>query len=305
MKYADYLLLAAVALGLGFFLFSHSLLRIAMDLLQGFWDWLIRILRPSALRFRVLAREARATAYIPEKGQSSPVLTVLLGVLRFPWPVLAGVVLAILARDWMFSPLMVLLGAAISTTLFSRARRAVYNRLTDELEMLILQFVSRYPLRNSVATALSESADQIPQGMLRQAAFNTATRLKLAEGDRPFRDLIEIPHPVARRFAGVLMRAGFAAPEVFLDLLGQLRKDTERRRELQQRVRKDLTLEAATITVLQVVLILCLVGAALLPSWRAYYSSSLANRMFYIVMVILGIVGTIIGDNEVQYLEES
>jgi hypothetical protein len=305
VSYTNYLLLAAVALGLGFFLFSHSILQIAVDLLQGFWNWLIRKLRPGTLRLRVLAGEARSPAYSPEAVKPSPILTVVLGVFRFPWPVMAGIVLAILARDWVFSPLMVLVGAAISTTLFSRARRAYYNRLTDELEMLILQFVSRYPLRNSVATALSESADQLPKGMLNRAASNAATRLKLGEGDRPFRDLIDVPHPVARRFAGVLMRAGFAAPEVFLDLLGQLRKETERRRELQQRVRSDLTLEVATITVLQVVLILSLVAAALLPSWREYYTSSLGNRMFYIIMVVVGIVGTVIADNEVQYLEET
>jgi hypothetical protein len=305
VSYGNYLLLAAVALGLGFFFFSHSIIQMAMDVLQGFWDWLIRKLRPGTMQLRVLAREARTTAYTPEATRPSAILTVVLGILRFPWPVMAGIVLAVLTRDWMFSPLMLLVGAAISTTLFARLRRTYYNRLTDEMEMLILQFVSRYPLRNSVATALSESAEQLPQGMLSRAAANTATRLKLGEGDRPFRDLIEVPHPVARRFAGVLMRAGFAAPEVFLDLLGQLRKDTERRRELQQRVRRDLTLESATITVLQVVLILSLVAVAIMPSWREYYTSTLGNRMFYIIMVVVGIVGTVIADNEVQYLEET
>ena len=119
------------------------------------------------------------------------------------------------------------------------------------------------------------------------------------------RDLLAVPHPVARRFAGVLMRAGFAAPEVFLDLLGQLRKDTESRRELQQRVRRDLTLESATITILQVVLIASLIAVALIPSWRTYYTGSFTNRVVYVILVGLGIIGTVIGENEVRYLEEA
>jgi hypothetical protein len=302
MRYQDYLILAAIALGGGFYLFSHSLMQVFADLVFGFWDWLMRKLRPRAHHLQEMAREARSSSYMPESIQPNLLTQVTLGMIRFPWPVLAGAVLAFFAQDWMFSPMMVLVGATISTAMFSRTRRAYYNRLTDELEMLILQFVSRYPLRNSVATALAESADQLPEGQLSRAAANTATRLKLGEGDRPFRDLIGIPHPVARRFAGVLMRAGYAAPEVFLDLLTQLRKDTERRRELQQRVRRDLTLESATISILQ---ILSLIAVALLPSWREYYVSSLGNRTLYLILVLLGIVGTVIGESEIQYLEES
>jgi hypothetical protein len=101
------------------------------------------------------------------------------------------------------------------------------------------------------------------------------------------------------------MRAGFASPDVFLDLLGQLRKDTESRRELQQRVRRDLSLESGTITILQVVLILSLIAAALLPAWRGYYTGSIANRVIYVTMVAVGVVGTVIGENELRFLEES
>jgi hypothetical protein len=200
---------------------------------------------------------------------------------------------------------MILVGAVISASLFTRLSRRFYNQITDELEMLILQFISRYPLRNSVATALAEAADQLPKGLLRDSASNTATRLKLQDGTNPYRDLLAIPHPVARRFAGVLMRAGFASPEVFLDLLGQLRKDTESRRELQQRVRRDLSLESGTITILQVVLILSLIAAALLPAWRVYYTASIANRVIFVTMVAVGVVGTVIGENELRFLEES
>jgi hypothetical protein len=305
VSYTNYLILAAIALGGGFFLFGHSLLQTAVDLLAGFWGWLMRKLRPRAIRLQGLARDARTNAYMPESTKLSLMAMAALGVIRFPWPVLAGFVLAIFTRDWLLSPLMVFVGATISTVIFSRTRRTFYNRLTDELEMLILQFVSRYPLRNSVATALAEAADQVPQGMLCRAAASTATRLKLGESEKPFRDLMNIPHPVARRFAGVLMRAGYAAPEVFLDLLAQLRKDTEQRRELQQRVRRDLTLESATISLLQVILIASLVAVALLPSWRDFYLSTISNRALYLVMVLLGIVGTIIGEGEIQFLEES
>jgi hypothetical protein len=307
VRFNPYLLLAtaAAAFGIGFFLFGHALFKAAENLLFGMGEWLMRKLRPGAYRLREMARESRSPRSAQMGGQRNTVSLVILAIFRYPFPILVAAILAIWVRDWMLSPLMIVVGAVISAALFTRLSRRYYNQITDELEMLILQFVSRYPLRNSVATALSEAADQLPKGLLRDAAGNTATRLKLQEGKNPYRDLIAIPHPIARRFAGVLMRAGFASPDVFLDLLGQLRKDTESRRELQQRVRRDLTLESATITILQVILIISLVAAALLPSWRDYYVGTIGNRVIYLALVVLGVVGTVIGENEVRFLEEA
>jgi hypothetical protein len=307
MSYSPYLILAAAtaALAIGIFLFGHSLTLLLEDVVFGVWEWLIRMLRPGARRLRDLAQEARSPKLVQTSAGKNFISRTLIAVLRYPFPILAAVILAVWIQDWMLSPIMVVVGAVVSSALFTRMSRRFYNQLTDELEMLILQFVSRYPLRNSVATALSEAADQLPKGMLREAAASTATRLKLQDSGNPFRDLMAVPHPVARRFAGVLMRAGFASPEVFLDLLGQLRKDTESRRELQQRVRRDLTLESATITILQVVLIASLAAVVLIPSWKTYYTGSIGNRVVYMVMVGLGIVGTVIGENEVRYLEEA
>jgi hypothetical protein len=307
MKPDPYLTLAiaAAAFGIGFFLFGHGLLMVAEGMIFGLWEWLWRTIRPGTHRLRQMARESRSSNIASMARGQNGVSFAIFSILRFPAPTLAGVLMGLWVRDWMLSPLMVLIGAVVSSALFARTRRAVYNKITDELEMLILQFVSRYPLRNSVATALAEAADQLPAGMLREAAANTATRLKLQDSGNPFRDLMTIPHPVARRFAGVLLRAGFASPEVFLDLLSQLRKDTEAKRELQQRVRRDLTLESATITILQVALIISLVAVAVIPSWRVYYLGSIGNRVVYLTLVALGVVGTVIGENEIQFLEEA
>ncbi|MBN2084855.1 MAG: hypothetical protein JW748_06480 [Anaerolineales bacterium] len=307
MKLGPYQLLslAAVAFGIGLFLSSRSLILLMEDVIFGVWDWLLRILRPGAHRLRDLAAEAHSPKLAQTIYGKGFVSRTGIAIMRFPWPILVGMGLAVWIRDWMLSPIMIIIGAVISSALFSRMSRRFYNQLTDELEMLILQFVSRYPLRNSVATALSEAADQLPGGLLRDAAAGTATRLKLQAGGNPYRDLVAVPHPVARRFAGVLMRAGMASPEVFLDLLGQLRKDTESRRELQQRVRRDLTLESATITILQVVLIASLIAVALIPSWKVYYVGSVGNRIVYLLLVGMGILGTVIGENEVRYLEEA
>jgi hypothetical protein len=307
VTFSPYLLItaAAAAFAIGFFLSSHSLILLLEDTAFGVWDWLLRTLRPGARRLRDLAQEARSPKAVQASYGRNFFSRLILAVLRFPTPILAAVLLAIWVRDWMLSPILIVVGAAISSSLFARVSRRFYNQLTDELEMLILQFVSRYPLRNSVATALSEAADQLPGGMLKDAAAGTATRLKLQATGDAYRELMAVPHPVARQFAGVLMRSRFASPEVFLDLLGQLRKDTESRRELQQRVRRDLTLESATVTILQIVLIASLVAVILIPSWKVYYVGSFGNRVVYLLLVSLGILGTVIGENEVRYLEEA
>jgi hypothetical protein len=305
VRYDQILLLAAVILGAGIFLLGDGVANLGASFILGVWDWTIRKLRPRAKRVQTLAREARSPDVYQKIGQYNLAAMVIVGMFRFPLPVLGAVLVAVFMRDLMLAGMIILVGAVVSATLFTRLQRGFYNRLTDELEMLILQFVSRYPLRHSVATALSESARSLPDGMLKAAALNTATRLQLGETENAFRDLVRVPHPIARRFAGVLMRAGLAAPDVFLDLLSQLRKDTESRRELHQRVRRDLTLESATITILQLALIITLIAVGILPAWRDYYVASMANRLFYLTMIGMGIIGTVIGEYEIRYLEEA
>jgi hypothetical protein len=295
----------AVLFGAGIWLLAHGVLTFFMDLAEGLWRFLARVIRPGSVRLRQMATDARASQETYQGTTPGMINATIMSVFRFPVPVLISAVAAIFVNDWMISALVVVIGVAVSFSLYSRLRRASYNRLTDELEMLILQFVARYPLRNSVATALAEAADEVPSGLLNQSAGNTATRLKLGDNQDPYRELISVPHPIARRFAGVLIRATQASPDVFLDLLGQLRKETESRRELQQRIRRDLTLESMTISVLQVFLIVSLGAVALLPSWRDYYVFSLGNRVIYMAMVGMGVIGTIIGEYEIRYLEES
>jgi hypothetical protein len=43
----------------------------------------------------------------------------------------------------------------------------------------------------------------------------------------------------------------------------------------------------------------------LLPAWRDYYTGSVSNRVIYLALVLTGVVGTVIGENEVRFLEES
>jgi hypothetical protein len=295
----------AAVFGLGIWLFLHGILTTLRDVFSGIWRLIQRTVRPESARLRQLARDARSTNDVLLGKKPGLITAIVMSVVRYPVPLLVSLFIALLVNDWMLSALVVVIGVVVSFSFFSRLRRAAYNRMTDELEMLILQFVARYPLRNSVATALSEAADQLPAGLLNQAAANTATRLKLGEAKEPYRDLIAVPHPVARRFAGVMIRAGMASQEVFLDLLGQLRAETESRRELQQRIRRDLTLESITISVLQVFLVISLGAAALLPSWREYYVYSLGNRVLYMTLVGMGVIGTVIGEYEIRYLEES
>lgn len=295
----------AILFGGGIWLFAHGLTASFLDVVEGLWRLFIRRVQPESLRIRQLAQQARSSQETFQNTRPGIINATIMALIRFPVPVFISVLVAVFVNDWMLSALVIVIGVVVSFSMFSRMRRQSYNRLTDELEMLILQFVARYPLRNSVTTALAEAADELSPGLLNTAAGNTATRLKLGDAQDPYRELIGVPHPIARRFAGVLIRASQAAPDVFLDLLGQLRKETESRRELQQRVRRDLTLESITVSVLQVFLIISLGAVALLPSWRDYYVYSLGNRVIYMAMVAMGVIGTIIGEYEIRYLEES
>jgi len=140
VRFNPYLVLAiaSAALGIGFFLFGHGLVMAAEGLIFGLWEWLLRTFRPGAHRLRQMAQESRSPRIVQMGAQRNFVSMILLPVLRYPFPILAAVVLAVWIQDWLLSPIMIVVGAVVSASLFTRLSRRYYNQITDELEMLIL-----------------------------------------------------------------------------------------------------------------------------------------------------------------------
>jgi hypothetical protein len=300
--------IAGILIVIGLSLVLYQILSFIRVLASGLVIRVRRILQPNRAFYENLLASLRNDRLQEDALQSSPsaLLTLLRAMWRFPLPLLAGAVLALLIHDWMLSPAMLLIAITAMFILYGRARRAQWNRITDDAELLIVQFSSRYAVNHSVSTALEESTPRIASGALRAAAEETVQRMHLGQrlGDAVM-PLTRIAHPIPRRLARVLAKSGTGDPAVYADLLVLLREDTQAARALKNSVRTELTVISFTLLVLQLILAGSMILLAFVPLWRNYFTATPANGVKYLLMGILGLIGSLYAERRHSMLEET
>jgi hypothetical protein len=302
MNSQSLVILAAVLGCIGLAMLIHFCLKIGVDIIRGGSRRIRAALTPRWSMLSQALDNERKIDVVEER----PYGDALRSILHYPAPILVGGILGLLVRDWLLSPVMLVLGFYVTEMLFHRIRRLRWRRLTSESEMLITQFASRYPIRNSVALALEESTPLIPHGALKEAAMEAVQRLRIGQhASDAFAPFEKIPHPVPRRLAKVMAQAGIIDKALFQDLLNRLKVDTASQRDLQNRIRSDLTVVSVTTTILQTVLGISMVATSLLPSWREYFISDIPRRLLFIVISMAGLTGSLYVENEFQMIEES
>jgi hypothetical protein len=298
--------IAALLAVAGLTVVNYLLFSGAIDLTTGLIRNIRRKLRPTAAFYEDLLgslnRELKASR--PD-ASPSPLQSALRAGLRHPVPLLAGFVMAFLAYDGLLSPAMLLIGLTAAAIFHFRARRSEWSQLTDDAELLVVQFAARFSIHQSVSAALEESMTHLSRSALRPAIQEIVRRVRigqpLLQAVAPFE---RIPHPIMRRMARVLAKSGTGDPTVYAELLSMLRDDTQAARDLQNRTRAELGVIASTVMVLQAILAASLIAMAFVPLWRDYFTATAANRLMYGLMAILGAAGSLYVERRYSMLEE-
>ncbi|MBM3123424.1 MAG: hypothetical protein FJZ97_14745, partial [Chloroflexi bacterium] len=105
-----------------------------------------------------------------------PALHATLAILRRPKPLLlvpaaGGVVLAVLGRDFLFSPFLAFLGLGVTLYLAYRQTLAAQQGISDEVRRLVDAFVGLYRVNPTTFTTLGLAAEHIQAGPVHAAAL--------------------------------------------------------------------------------------------------------------------------------------
>jgi hypothetical protein len=285
---------------------NYFLLTGAIDLIAGLVRKFRRALRPNAAFYEdLLGSLNRERSSKFAENAPSPLRMALRIGLQYPLPLLAGLLMAMLAADGLLSPVMLLIGLTAAAILYFRAQRAQWNRLTDDAELLVVQFAARFSIHHSVSAALEESMPYLARSALATPIQEIIRRVRLGQSfNQAVTPFERIPHPILQRMARVLAKSGTGDPTVYAELLAMLRDDTQAARDLQNRTRAELGVISSTVLVLQSILAASLIAMAFVPLWREYFTASAANRLLYGMMAILGAVGSLYVERRYGMLEE-
>jgi len=191
--------------------------------------------------------------------------------------VLGGVVLGVLARDPILSPWFPALGLALARWQrgFARRRRAAQESTPHALALT--RGVANF-LRGAVGPALSDAAQRLPDGPVRERALRACRRYAAGTPwDEALRDLTGL-NPLLDRLALLLAaapRMGEAAVRKALDDLAQ---EAAAREALAAETGAELVLLKLTVRFLLVANLVALAASLLVPAWHDFFTSTIARR---------------------------
>lgn len=220
-------------------------------------------------------------------------------------PGLAGILLAILVRDWLLSLYLVTLGLSLIWLMRSRQGRKEQAKLTDQVKMLVVLFRSHFAVGGSPFSVLSEVEPELPAGRLRAAARRTVdiyhTTGKVKEALNAMRKL---DNPYLARLVMVMEAASVSSTEVVLDELKRLEGDLKARDRLRAQAKASLALLKGTTRFLQVANLTAVAISVVLPVWRDFFTSTLQRRGTFLAATLFMLMASLYFDQEIGLQEE-
>jgi hypothetical protein len=286
-------IVAAFALGSG--LVAYLLLVVFGDVLSALADRLRRrspLLRLEPGPVRVAHRVAPA-AHRERLG-------------RLAW-MAAGVLGAALARDPLLSVYALGIGAVMAWRTGGEALSKQRAVVSEQLEALVWRFKAIHSTARSVMDSVEISASKLPEGLLKQAAMDSVARARMARGD--MRDLLkplsELGDPHVEQFTFILERIELSDTDTVQSVLSEFHDRLRTRRVLRGRARASMSAVNLTRNVLLGSLALVAVLMLAVPDTHAYYTGTLANRLLFVVVTLVGLVAGLYLGAEAQRVEET
>lgn len=244
-------------------------------------------------------------------GQNAAALELEAGPTRKSWnwgtalPIGGGLILAVLARDWLLTPYLLAAGAALAWFFQARRQRKNQAQLTDQARALVVLFRSRFSASESPFAVLNDVEAQLPQGQVRRAVRRTVDIFR-ARGDaqEAFAALRGLDSPYLARLVMVLETCGIAASDVILVELRQIEHDLKARDRLAAQARTSLALLKGTTTFLQAANLTAIAASVTLPLWRNFFTSSLQRRGTFLAATLFLILASLYFDQEIAQQEE-
>jgi hypothetical protein len=191
--------------------------------------------------------------------------------------VLGGVVLGVLARDPILSPWFPALGLALARWQRGVARRRRAAQESTPHALALTRGVANF-LRGAVGPALSDAAQRLPDGPVRERALRACRRYAAGTPwDEALRDLTGL-NPLLDRLALLLAAAPRMGEAAVRKALDDLAREAAAREALEAETGAELVLLKLTVRFLLVANLVALAASLLVPAWHDFFTSTLARR---------------------------
>jgi len=252
---------------------------------QALWRRGRRLFGPRALplRARGQGQAGASTSVLPQRSAAalarSPIMLA---------SVSGGLLLAAVWRHPILSPWFILLGGATGWVLMS-ARSKTRREDLRQMETFIDMLRSVFTVGQSVFYSLEEAAEDMPDGVIKQAVLEAVRRYRAdLDVERALAVLRAPGLPYLSRLALILTEVGRADEDAIRNALQDLQMQVRKSRQLRNRAQTVLTLTRLTLRTLQVANLAALAATTALPMWHQFYAERPAMMVVATGMALAG-----------------
>jgi len=219
----------------------------------------------------------------------------------------AGFLVAALARDPLLSVYALVAGGVMAWRSGGQVTAKRQAVVSEQLEALVWRFKAIHSTSRSVMDSLDLSASKLPEGLLKQAVMDAVARARMARGDMQdnLKPLSELGDPHVEQFAFILERIELSDTGTVASVLSEFHDRLRTRRVLRGRARASMSAVNLTRNVLQGSLAAVAVLMLAVPDTRAYYTGTLANRLLFVVVTLVGLLAGLYLGAEARRVEET
>jgi len=257
-----------------------------------------RFFRPS-VSLRAFLKQQDEDSAKPEGRRPSS------GKLLSVAPIPAGIILAILAGDWLLSPYLVAVGLGLTFFFRTKQGRKEQAVLTEQIKSLVLLFRSRYAVGESPFAVLADVLDDLPEGRIRETVQRTVdTYHARGDAEEALAVMRRVRNPYLSRLVMILDASHSAQTEVISTELKGLETDLKSRDRLAGQAKATLALLNGTVSFLQGANLTALVVSVALPLWHDFFTSTLRRRGTFLAATVFLLVASLFFDQEISLQED-
>lgn len=197
---------------------------------------------------------------------------------------LATPLLAFAVHDFMLSPLVVGIGAAVLAWMNFQQKQVERARINEDAETVALQIRSLMAVDHSLLNALVQV--HLPAGAMNRAVEQVASRLRMHQPPaQAAQSLKGLPGTVTSRLAALIAHSAQLTEEVQEELLASLEQEARRQKLLRSKTAQTLSLVRGTIRLLQAAVAGAVSFVVLTPAWRDFFLQDISHRVLLTVLI--------------------
>jgi hypothetical protein len=193
-------------------------------------------------------------------------------------------ILAIAVRDYLLSPIVVLVGLVVLLWMNFQKKQKESAQINEDAEIVALQIRSAMSLDRSILSALSKI--ELPEGSMKQALTQVVSRLRMHQRpDQAASTLKRLPGSVTARLAALIGFSASITDELQDNLLRTLEEEAHRQKLQRSKTHQTLSLVRGTIRLLQGAVAGAIVFVVLTPAWRTFFLQDIPHRVLLTALI--------------------